>query len=165
MHPKTPNLLSYLKFLGFNVALATNGSCFKELKQLIDDGMIDHVAIDVKVPLKLERYAEISPAGVTPDIMKNIIKSVEMLRDYPLKTILSCHFRTTVCGKYIDFEDLLEIAGFLGPESTYVLQYFTTHQTLSSELADDSHIVPYETLVEWSARLERFVRNIYVAEV
>jgi len=165
MNPKTPNLLCYLKDLGFRVALATNGSYFDTLKRIIEDKIVDHISMDVKAPLLLERYQEISPVGVTKRSMEQIVKSVEYVRDYPYPSVISHHFRTTVCGKYLDFDDIREIAEHLGPRSTYVLQYYTTHQTLDPQLANDEYVVSYETLVEWAGRLKTTVGNIYVSEV
>lgn len=165
MNPKTPNLLYLLKTLGFNVAVATNGTYYEELKSVVEDGLVDHVAIDVKAPLELERYVEISPAGITSESLARIRASIEFMKNYPLKLVTSCHFRTTVCGKYIDFNDLELIAEHLGGDATYVLQYYTTHQTLDPQLADDNYVVSYETLVDWASRIEGRVKNIFVSEV
>jgi len=164
-NPKTPNLLYYLKKLGFCTVLATNGAYFTTLKRVVEDGLVDHVAIDVKAPLVLDRYREISPVGITKQSMRSIVQSVEYIRDYPLTASVSHHFRTTICAKYLNFEDVAAIAEHLGPESTYVLQYYTTHQTLDPSLADESYVVPYEVLVEWSKKLKPLVGNIYVSEV
>lgn len=166
MNRKTPNLLYLLKDLGFSVALATNGTYYEELRTVVEDGLVDHVAMDVKAPLRWDRYAEITlSVRFTEQLLERVVSSVEFMRDYPLKLVTSCHFRTTVCAKYVDFDDLKEIAEYLGPEATYVLQYYTTHQTLNPRLANDKYVVPYEVLVEWASELAGYVRNIYVSEV
>ena len=165
LNPKTPNLLFFIKSLGMMTAVATNGTNPELLKTLINDGLVDHVAMDIKAPLRLDRYSRISPHGMNDVVMGNIISCAEMLRDYPRKLFTSCHFRTTVCGAYLNLDDIIEIAEFLGSESTYVLQPYAIHQTLDPSLSDPSYIVSYEELSKWVPALSDIVRNIYISEV
>ena len=46
--PELPELLSDIKALGFDVKLDTNGSRPGVLKQLVEQGVVDYVAMDVK---------------------------------------------------------------------------------------------------------------------
>ena len=49
-----PNFIRKVKELGFLVKLDTNGSNPEMLKQLIDDNLLDYIAMDIKAPL--EKY-------------------------------------------------------------------------------------------------------------
>ena len=165
MDPKTLNLLFFLKVIGFHVALATNGTYFERLRRVVEDRLVDHVVMDIKAPLDVVRYAEISPVGVTSEVLGAIRSSIDFLKNYPWTTRLTHHFRTTVCGRYIGVDDVRRIAEYIGPRATYVLQYYTTHQTLDPRLAQEKYVVPYETLVAWAALLKSVVEHAYVSEV
>ena len=59
----------------FLIKLDTNGSNPKLLKSLIDDGLIDYVAMDIKS--SREKY--LAAAGVTGEIIDNICESINIL--------------------------------------------------------------------------------------
>ena len=63
-----PKLLQFLfedaKAIGLKTMLNTNGTIPKVVVNLMNQGLIDHVAMDVKAPLETEAYAEMT--GVYP---------------------------------------------------------------------------------------------------
>ncbi len=63
LHPDLPQFCKKIKDLGFEVKLDSNGSNPKMLKELIDQKLIDYVAMDIKLPK--ERYATLFCAGQT----------------------------------------------------------------------------------------------------
>jgi Pyruvate-formate lyase-activating enzyme len=50
LNPDLPDLIKKIKDLGFKVKLDTNGSNPKMLKELIENKLIDYVAMDIKLP-------------------------------------------------------------------------------------------------------------------
>ena len=56
LHPDLPDLLREIKARGFDVKLDTNGTNPEMLSRLIDEGLVDYVAMDVKN--SPERYGE-----------------------------------------------------------------------------------------------------------
>lgn len=70
-----------------------------------------------------------------------------------------------MCSKYVNKEDVLSIARFIGESAVYSMQYYTVHQTLQPELADKKYVIPYETLQEWAIDLQEYVLKVFVCEV
>ncbi len=104
-----------IKDMGYLVKIDTNGSNPRILEKMINYGLLDYVAMDVKAPK--EKYEEL--AGSLLDI-KNIEKSVEILR----KGKINYEFRTTVVPGLLVKEDILEIVKWISPAKKYVLQNF-----------------------------------------
>lgn len=102
LHPGLPVLIERFKTAGLDVKLDTNGTHPDMLRRLIDDSMLDYVAMDVKAPLD-ERYAEV--AGVTVDL-ETIRRSIEMVRTGEVPGEL----RTTVAPGLVDIADVRTIA-------------------------------------------------------
>jgi pyruvate formate lyase activating enzyme len=92
------NLLRQIKALGYAVKLDTNGSKPKVLRQLVEAGLVDYVAMDVKN--SPARYAE--TVGVPGLKLANVEESLRFLIDggaaYELRTTLvqQLHDETSV---------------------------------------------------------------------
>jgi len=161
LNRKTPNLLALIKSMGMNVAIATNGTLPNRLKDVVDAGIVDHVVMDIKTSLVPEKYFDVT--GIRSDLyFGRIIESANYLKE---TDDVTSEFRTTMCSKYVDKQDVLSIAKFIGPNSIYSMQYYTIHQTLLPELADVKYIIPYETLKEWAMEIEEYVFKVFVCEV
>ena len=140
-----------VKELGFKVKLDTNG-CFPErLKELILEGIIDYIAMDVKAPL--EKYSEI--AGVNVD-SKLIKKSIEIIKN----SGITYEFRTTVYPELEewDFESIGKL--IQGAERCF-LQQFRNEKTLSKEAAEKS---PYTEEKLWKIKkiMEKYVKKVEI---
>ncbi|MCH4207653.1 MAG: anaerobic ribonucleoside-triphosphate reductase activating protein [Solobacterium sp.] len=113
-----PDFIIDIKKLGYLVKLDTNGSYPDRLKDLIDAGLIDYVAMDIKnCP---ERYAE--TIGVNPDVfhMENIQKSIDLLQHGKI----DYEFRTTVIRELHTKENLVELAKWIKGTKKYYLQQY-----------------------------------------
>lgn len=86
LSPELPQLLAKIKALGFGVKLDTNGSKPQILKQLVETGLVDYVAMDVKNSPVL--YA--AATGLTAAPMDALEESLRFLMsgrvDYELRT-------------------------------------------------------------------------------
>ncbi|UCF10745.1 MAG: anaerobic ribonucleoside-triphosphate reductase activating protein [Candidatus Bipolaricaulota bacterium] len=106
--------LEELRALGIAVKLDTNGSQPDALAAVLDRGLVDYVAVDVKAPW--ERYDEFT--GVASDV-ERVRRTVDLVRcaapDYEL--------RTTVAPT-LTAEDVLVIADQIGRVRRYILQPF-----------------------------------------
>lgn len=96
------DLLSELKEMGLKIKLETNGSNPEALKELIDGGLVDFVAMDIKT--SFDKYREI--AGVDVDIGK-IKESINITKNLP-----AYEFRITLYPE-IKEEDLEKIFSYL----------------------------------------------------
>lgn len=115
IHPDLRELLLGAKALGMAVKLDTNGTHPERLEQLIHEGLVNYVALDLKAPLD-ERYAVI--AGRPVDL-RAIRRSIAVLRGSGLEYEL----RTTV-GPQVDAAALHAMAPLLRPEERWFLQPF-----------------------------------------
>jgi pyruvate formate lyase activating enzyme len=127
-------LLSFVyrvKSLGCLVKLDTNGSRPKRIRKLMEERVVDYVAMDVKAPL--ERYQEVVRFKVDVDAVR---QSIRLLR----RGSIDYEFRTTVVPGLIDGDDLEEIAKFLIGSKRFVIQQFKPGRTLCPEFGD---VKPY----------------------
>ena len=89
-----PDLIRRIKALGFAVKLDTNGSRPEVLKSLVEEGLIDYCAVDVKnAP---DRYCQ--TAGMSADLLQRVEESLKFL----LEGSLDYEFRTTVVAEFHD---------------------------------------------------------------
>lgn len=109
-----------IKALGFLVKLDTNGSRPDLLWELIDRGLIDYVAMDIKS--SPEGYARAVGLDRTrcAEIIERVRESVQILKrgrtDY--------EFRTTLVRELHSEDDMTKIGRWLAGESKYYLQSY-----------------------------------------
>ena len=135
LHKDLPRFISKVKKDGLLVKLDTNGSNPGMLEGLLGEGLLDYVAMDIKVPL--QRYAEVVKTKVD---MNKIQRSVEMI----CKSGLDYEFRTTVVPGLLGEEDIAEITSWLKGSKKYYLQQFRNHDTLDKALREVSPYTPEE---------------------
>ncbi len=124
-------LIKKIKKMGFAVKLDTNGSNPEILKKLIDEKLIDYVAMDLKAPKKKYDLA----TGVNINIDK-IQKSIDILKEGKV----DYEFRTTVVPAIHSKEDLLEMAKWISGAKKYYLQNFRAEKNIDKEFGN---IKPY----------------------
>ncbi len=111
-----------VKELGFLVKLDTNGSAPLTLAKLLEKGLVDYIAMDIKGPL--EKYAVIAGAEVNDG---DIMASVSLISGAGIPH----EFRTTLVTPLITPEDVVATAGLIPTESRYVLQRFVPSKILA----------------------------------
>ena len=128
-----PKLIKEIRDLGFKIKLDTNGTNPQMLKELLEDGLIDYVAMDIKnVPRKYLETAGLSEKN--QQILENVQKSINILK----KSKINHEFRTTIMKKYHNIEDLEEINKLIGKDEKYFIQNFE-----DSEYVLDHNIEPF----------------------
>ena len=125
-----------IKEMGFAVKLDTNGSNPEVLKKMLDDSLIDYVAMDIKAPK--EKYYLLAglPQRDNNELVKNIENSISLLQ----KSKINYEFRTTLVPNFLDKKDILNIAQWIKGARLYVLQGFKPKNTLDPEL---EKLIPY----------------------
>lgn len=123
--------------------LDTNGRDPALLKKLIDEDLVDYIAMDVKhtwekYPSLVGKLDDISPYQESVEIIRMSAKDYE--------------FRTTVISPYHTYEDIREIAQSLQWVKRYFLQSFRTWSVLES--AFDGY-PPGPTLLEEMRNIAR----------
>lgn len=102
---------------GLAVKLDTNGTFPEKLKNLIDEELVDYVAMDIKN--SLERYGE--TVGIPNFNTANIEKSISIL----LENRVDYEFRTTVVKEFHTVCDMEKIGEMIKGAKWYFLQKFT----------------------------------------
>ncbi|MDN5347934.1 MAG: pyruvate formate lyase activating enzyme [Clostridia bacterium] len=144
LDPELPAFVLKLKERGFKVKLDTNGTRPEVLSQLIDQDLLDYIAMDVKAPP--DKYGML--AGVKVDL-KAIRESIDIIR----ASEVAYEFRTTVVPGLLLEEDLLAIGRWLGGAKRYVLQQFRPAGSLLDENYRGINPYPEEFLHRAAARL------------
>ena len=129
LHADLPSALAALKLRGFAVKLDTNGSNPQMLRELLDQGLLSYIAMDIKAPLA--QYARLVRAPVAPE---SIRRSIELLRGSGVEH----EFRTTYVESLLSVGEMIEIAALIAGCSRFVLQRFQPTKALDASLLDQS---------------------------
>ncbi len=117
-----PEFFRKIREKGFSVKLDTNGNNPKMLEKLIEEGLVDYVAMDVKN--SPEKYA--ATIGLSDFDVSKVRESVEILKNAGIPY----EFRTTVIDEYHDAEDFEKIGQWIRGAKQYFLQAFTDRDTV-----------------------------------
>ena len=115
LYKELKGFIKKIKDMGFAVKLDTNGTSPDLLSELISEGLVDYVAMDIKNSQK--KYA--LTVGKEVDIEK-IKRSVDIL----LSGKIDYEFRTTVVRELHEKEDFLAISEWISGAKRYFLQTF-----------------------------------------
>jgi len=133
LHKGLPELIEKFRETGMRVKLDTNGSFPDMVASLIDDELIDYVAMDVKAPLEFAAYSE-SARIADRRTLERIKDTVDLL----MSDRVDYEFRTTVVPALHRAGDLERIAEQLRGARRYVLQSYIPHDTLDPEFMDET---------------------------
>lgn len=125
LHPELPEFLARIKSMGLAVKLDTNGYRPDVLQSLIDGGLVDYVAMDIKN--SPDRYGE--TVGIENFDFAPIRKSVEIL----LSGRVDYEFRTTVMRELHTKNDVREMGMLCKGAKKYFLQSFRDSGDLIGE--------------------------------
>lgn len=142
-------LLREVRALGYAVKLDTNGTHPARLRALLDEGLVDYVAMDVKN--SPERYAE--TVGVAGLDLAPIRESAALL----MEGRVDYEFRTTVCRELHDDDSIREVGEFLAGARRLYLQPFADRDTVAFA-GFSAPDMP--TLERWAEILRGFVGEV-----
>jgi len=110
-----PLFLERIKHLDYPVKLDTNGTRPRMVRRLIDDGLIDYIAMDIKAsPLAYPRYIV---RNYNPDSLLSSIKTIQ-------DSGLSHEFRTTCVKPIVGKRNIRDISQAIEGAPLYALQRF-----------------------------------------
>jgi len=140
-----------IKAIGYKIKIDTNGCYPNELRELINEGLVDYVAMDVKG--SRENYKEIVNSEV--DFAK-IEESVKMISELP-----EYEFRTTIVERFHDAGDVGRIGAWLkniigGKIRKFVLQGFKNHGKLIDKGFENEEDVNEKFLLELKEVMEEY---------
>ena len=122
LRSELPEFLRRIRALGYLVKLDTNGSHPQRLRQLLEEGLVDYVAMDIKN--SPQRYGE--TIGRPDFDIAPIKESVSLL----MRGAVDYEFRTTVVNELHDEEAFQAIAEWLRGAKRCFLQPFADRDTV-----------------------------------
>ena len=143
-----------IKELGYKVKLDTNGTFPEKLLELLENNLIDYVAMDIKN--SKEKYFE--TAGTKNIDLSEIEKSISILK----LSDIDYEFRTTVVKEFHKTEDIEKIAHWISGAKKYFLQNFEDSGIL---IGENLNPVSKDTLTEMKRLASAFVKNTQIRGV
>lgn len=137
-----------IKKLGYKIKLDTNGTNPELLSQLINDNLIDYVAMDIKN--SLNKY------DITVGTKANkeaILKSIQILKS----NCIDYEFRTTLVNEYFDNKSIKELGELINGANLLYLQKFVLRDDI---LNKDLTEVDIEKALQFKAILEKYIRKV-----
>lgn len=116
INPDIDLFIRRIREYGLLVKLDTNGAYPDRLESLLDEGLIDYVAMDVKN--SKQKYAR--TVGLESFDTTNVERSVELI----MKKAPDYEFRTTVVRELHNVDDLLQICEWIAGAKNYFLQKY-----------------------------------------
>lgn len=154
MHSGIAEFIKKVKDMGYKVKLDTNGTFPEMLRKLLEDKLVDYVAMDIKN--SGEKYA--ATAGTENISLSDIEKSINMLKS----TDIDYEFRTTVVREFHTEEDIIKIARWIKGAKKYFLQNFEDSGNL---IGENMNAVPKEVLEKMKNSAKAFVENTQIRGV
>lgn len=127
LQSELPGFIREVRRLGYRIKLDTNGTNPVLLQQLLAEGLLDYVAMDIKAPFA--KYEQICGTGAYLD---RIGQSIDILLDCSV----DYEFRTTMAPD-LTAADIVEIAETIHGARLYVLQQY---RLPSERLKDDDRL-------------------------
>lgn len=133
IHKDIIPFIKLVKSLGFLIKVDTNGSQPKVLEKLIEENLIDYVALDFKGPK--EKFFAITKS----DFYSQFISCFELLQ----KSTIPFEIRTTYHSSLLNPEDIAAMQHVLlelGYDKDYYIQNFRNYQNTIAPLPDSQSI-------------------------
>lgn len=125
--PDLKEKITKIKNMGFLVKIDTNGTNFNVLKDLIDNKLIDYVAMDIKNDFTNYPLT----AGVSNIDYSNIKKSIE----YLINGSIDYEFRTTLVKEFHNEESIKNMSVLLkGAKKLFLQKYIASDSCFNSKL-------------------------------
>ncbi|MDP2934466.1 MAG: anaerobic ribonucleoside-triphosphate reductase activating protein [bacterium] len=148
-----PDLYDFIRKIrqkGFLIKLDTNGSNPEVLSKLVNENLVDFIAMDIKT--SLDNYKKTVGTEVN---LENIKKSVEIIKS----SGIDYEFRTTVVPGLVEKKDIEEIGKWLKGAKKIVLQQFQNKKVLNNKFKKIQQY-PDKTLKEFGKILEKHIGEI-----
>ena len=120
-----PGLMRKIRELGYPVKVDTNGNHPEMLRRVIDEKLVDYIAMDIKN--SRERYAQ--TIGFDEFDTSNVEKSIGII----MGSEIEYEFRTTVVEQLHDNDSFMGIGRLIEGADRYFLQKFTDRDTVPFE--------------------------------
>jgi pyruvate formate lyase activating enzyme len=144
--------IKQIKKIKYAIKLDTNGSQPQVIKALLDEKLLDYIAMDIKAPL--DKYMSVVNVPVNSDSIKESINLI-------LKAQIKHEFRTTIVESQLEEKDIQQIAKLISGANSYVLQKFVPTKTLDKKLLKEKSY-PDEKFQKIKKHLEHQISSVTI---
>lgn len=144
------DFIKKIKSLGLSIKLDTNGTNPKLLKELVQENLLDYIAMDIKN--SFDSYEDIS--GVKNFKLDEIKESIKIIKDSKVRH----EFRTTIVKEFHNIKKIEAILKYVDG-SKYFLQNFEDSDNV---LTKGLHGFTIEELKEIESKLKTKFTNVTV---
>jgi pyruvate formate lyase activating enzyme len=155
LYPELIDFFREIKKLGFKIKLDTNGTNPELLWDMLDEKLIDYIAMDIKAPLK--SYDKVT---ITPINNEKIKKTISLIKN----SNIDYEFRTTIIPSLLTKEDMIDIGKDLDGAKTYVIQQFCDKGGVLDLTFKDAKTYSKEELYEIKELLKPYFEKIIIRE-
>ena len=131
LHRDLPDFIARIRALGFAVKLDTNGTHPDMLREVLEKGLVDYVAMDVKnSPARYALTAGLTEKETDEHSEQAFVSAVRESIRILMESGVDYEFRTTVVEELHREEDFEEIGALIKGAKRYFLQCFTDRDTV-----------------------------------
>ena len=147
--------LEKIKALGYEVKLDTNGTFPDKLKKIVEAGLVDYVAMDIK---NSPEYYSVT-AGKEEIDFEKIKESVDFLIN---EAKVDYEFRTTVVAQFHTESAFDDIGKLIAGAKKYYLQGFVDSGDL---IGDNLSALPKNVMEKMAERVKSYVEHVEIRGV
>jgi len=155
LHPDLPEFLARIKKIGYKIKLDSNGTNPEMLKKVLDEKLIDYLAMDIKAPL--DKYEQVVGVPVNSD---NIKESVKIIKE----SDLPYEFRTTLVPGLHTIEDMTKMGELIQGAAKWYLQFFKSDTPLVDKTLEAKEKFTYAQMAVMAEEGGKFVTLCEVRE-
>ena len=144
------DFIKEIKQMGFDVKLDTNGTNPDVIEKLLNDNLLDYIAMDIKAPI--EKYENIVCTNIKQE---NILRSIYLI----INCKINYEFRTTVIKSQLSFDDFDKIGQMINGAKRYYMQKFVPSEILDHNLVNEQTYTDneFKTICENLKKYREFV--------
>lgn len=152
LQPHISEFIRTVSDMGYSVKLDTNGTLPSKLKDILSEGHVSYVAMDIKA--SPENYCEATGSDIP---FETFLRSIGIIRELAP----DYEFRTTAVGGLHTAKDFEEISRLLKPDEKYFIQKFSDSGNL---ISPERGFFPFSD-DELKEILETVRKNVPLAEL
>ncbi len=156
LQPDLYEFASKVKQRWFLVKLDSNGRDVNIVQKLLDNNLLDYVAMDIKNTI--EKYGITANIKITEEYLQNFYAMLDLLKS----GVVDYEFRTTVSKWYHNQEDMHQIWQLLQWANRYVIQNFKAGKTLDPHF-DGESFTPQE-LIEFKQIMQQYIPDVSIRD-
>ncbi len=143
MQEDLPTFIKKVRVLGLKVKLDTSGTNYEMLKSLIDDNLLDYIAMDIKA--SFDTYRKIT--SITDEQMKSVKKSIKLIKN----SGLPYEFRTTFAPN-LTVDNITTLLTECAPIKNYSLQAYKRPSNIIESKLKEHKLSDYKKIKDFALK-------------